>query len=150
MKAILQNPETTLLGKIANIILGLLIIIGWVTIVAHVLPLITNEPRSNYEIAFSWAYVFFACVMAPLTEEVVFRLFPLTLTRKLDDKSKVATILASSIIFGFAHKNGYYSILFQGVMGLVFACVYVKNNYSYWSSVILHSLWNLTCMLHPM
>jgi membrane protease YdiL (CAAX protease family) len=150
MKAILQNPETTLLGKIGNIILGLLIIIGWVSIISHVLPLITGIPQSPGEISFSWAYIFFACIMAPLTEEVVFRLFPLTLVKHSHPNIIIATTLASSILFGYAHKNGYYSILYQGVMGFVFACVYIKNGFSYWSSVVLHGLWNLTCLLHPM
>lgn len=150
MKTILQNPTTSLQGRIVNIILGLLIIIGWVSIVAHVLPLITGDPRSVSDHGFSLSFLFFACILAPITEEMVFRVLPLTLARKLDDKVIVATVLASSIIFGWAHRNGAYSIMFQGVMGFVFACVYIKNGYNYWSSVALHALWNLTCMLHPM
>lgn len=85
--------------------------------------------------------LFFKCVSAPLWEEVVFRYFPLFLVSKLSKDYKIPVILASSAIFGLCHGS-VTNIWVQGVIGLVLASVYIKNGYHYWSSVILHFLWN--------
>ena len=150
MKTLFENPELTLMGRIKNILLGLFAIIIWVPVVSQLLSLLSGIPRMPFEIEFSLEYLFTACLIAPLTEEVIFRLLPLTFVQNQKKDIILTTVIASSVLFGWAHGHGYISILYQGVMGFVFACVYIKNGYNYWSSVILHSLWNLTCLLHPM
>lgn len=89
---------------------------------------------------------FFSCIIAPLWEELVFRHAPLQITKKLNQVLNVdftwPVIFISSAIFGWGHGQQAVSILIQGVMGVVFSIVYIRNNYSYWSSTVLHFLWN--------
>jgi len=83
-----------------------------------------------------------ACVMAPLWEELFFRAAPLQLIRS-SQINPFYVIVITSVIFGLSHGS-VYNIFFQGVYGVVFSYLYIRNNYDYWSSVILHSLWNLS------
>ena len=123
---------------------------------------------------------FRACVLAPLWEEVVFRVLPIGLALVLISIAtmlvKVLTLLGriygetarptditpfpiihtklpvnlllwtclgiSSIIFGLMHGD-VMNLLFQGVTGLLFAWLFLKNNCSYASVVAAHSLWNI-------
>jgi membrane protease YdiL (CAAX protease family) len=92
---------------------------------------------------------FFACVMAPLWETFVFIIFPLwcarIITRGADPRTQKMTIwvfaVFASIIFGLAH-NGVISILIQGVGGMMYCWLFLRNNRSYWSPVFAHSIWN--------
>lgn len=84
---------------------------------------------------------FFACIVAPFAEEVLFRV-PLRVFKSVKNKDMLPWAAAfSSIIFGLMHQ-GSLSLLIQGVMGFVFTIVYIRNGYSYLSSVFLHFLWN--------
>jgi len=96
-----------------------------------------------------WILFFLACIMAPLWEEIVFRYFPLRLAQAIEkavapEQPKINLVLPAvmftSVIFGLVHGS-VFNILFQGVSGILLAWVFLKNN-SYWSAVILHSLWN--------
>lgn len=101
------------------------------------------------------SFLFFSCILAPLVEEFMFRHFPLQTLKLIPfpnessrTKAIMLVVLMSSLIFGLMHGNGWDSVLIQGVTGLGFSYVYLKNNYSYWSSVITHSLYNLMCLLY--
>lgn len=97
--------------------------------------------------------LFYACICAPIFEELLYRHAPLQVLKQYTDQNTAKglnlttlTVLVSSVIFGLIHGKGYNSILMQGFVGLGFAIVYLRNGYSYWSAVLCHSLYNLTWM----
>ncbi len=126
--------------------------IGQNTLYANLLTGTLGQPPSI-------GMVFFlACVLAPLWEEVAFRVFPIFLARKLTpnepiewcassgaDRGRLSFLFwaccFSSIIFGLMHGS-VINILFQGMGGFLFSWLYLKNNCSYWSAVAAHGLWN--------
>ena len=81
-----------------------------------------------------------ACIYAPIVEEFIFRVGPISLVK---DKPKLMfpVVILSSALFGWLHY-GAASLPIQGVLGVVLAAIYIKNGYSYWSSVLLHAMWN--------
>jgi membrane protease YdiL (CAAX protease family) len=89
------------------------------------------------------------CIFAPICEELVFRHFPIQLMKSLGKKElMLPTILFTSVIFGWCHlKLTPIAPALQGVMGLILSVLYIKNNYSYWSAVTLHFMWNFTCLM---
>jgi membrane protease YdiL (CAAX protease family) len=91
---------------------------------------------------------FFSVIFAPLWEELAFRHAPYLIAKKLNESLKVnftwPIMILSSVIFGWGHGLGPISLLIQGVAGLALSYAYLKNNYSYWSSVIVHALWNFS------
>lgn len=84
-----------------------------------------------------------ALILAPLIEELIFRVAPIGLVKDRPDLI-LPTIILSSALFGYLH-NGAMSWMVQGVFGFVLSLIYLKNNRSYWSVVFLHFLWNLYC-----
>jgi len=102
------------------------------------------------------AMFFFACVLAPLWEEAVFRYAPFKIARSLESVSSCElfgylpkttclfpAMVMSSIIFGLMH-GGVVNIMFQGFTGMFLAWVMVKSGYPY--AVLAHSLWNFMLM----
>lgn len=90
---------------------------------------------------------FFGCIIAPLIEEILFRHLPLQVIRATKkEELLVPTILFTSVVFGLMHE-GAASIPIQGVFGLIASIVYLKNGYSYISSVALHAIWNTSLLL---
>lgn len=94
--------------------------------------------------------LFFSCICAPIFEELIFRHIPLQTAKLIYDPSTakglkltMLTVMMSSFIFGWGHGHGWNSVLIQGVCGVVFSYIYLKNNYSYWSAVLAHSIYNL-------
>lgn len=148
MKFVLENPETTFVGKFKNILLGMFLCIAWIALVISVQTFFDPVPKAQYELTLPiiLQYIFWSCMMAPLTEELIFRHAPLKIASLVSKEAVLPVILASSVIFGICHHHGYLSVIKQGVLGFVFACVYIKNGYSYWSSITLHSMWNLYCL----
>ena len=92
---------------------------------------------------------------APFLEEVLFR--GLVCNLASDDRGKlrprgVMMVLAGSfILFGFVHGYGYFSIMLQGVGGLLLARLWFRNGpsqkASYFSCVSAHSLYNISVVL---
>jgi hypothetical protein len=152
----ISTPETTFLGKLRNIGLAFTICLFWVafiewfiTTIYHIgspygSQLVPFEPPSKLH------EFFFACIVAPLWEELAFRHAPLQIGKRLSTtfgtEVVIPMVYISSAIFGWAHGQGAVSILIQGVMGFIFALVYLKNGYSYKSSVLLHAMWNFMVM----
>lgn len=129
------------------ILLGFSIILIWATLMNLFLPWLMLQPSIVSQL-------FFSCLMAPFLEEILFRVYPFQLLHSIPFKSEATklkmtflTAIFSSLVFGFIHGAGWISVLKQGVMGTVFSAVYLKTNKSYLSVVILHSLWNLYCIL---
>lgn len=87
---------------------------------------------------------FYAIIFAPLWEELAFRYAPITIAKNLGKENLWPTIVGMSCFFGWIHYSNPESILLQGVIGLILSVLYIKNGYSYWSSVIVHALYNLT------
>lgn len=85
-----------------------------------------------------------ACILAPLWEEVVFRVLPIQILKKTNTLDSLGpyVIVACSAIFGVIH-GGDENVFIQGVLGLLFSYVYIKNDFSYKSAVLCHMLWNV-------
>jgi hypothetical protein len=164
----LSRPTETVSGKIGNVIAAFSLNVIWIIFIVAVLSAVMpwmkplgfampkRMPTPNY--------IFFTIIMAPLWEELAFRVAPYKIARWFESlMSKVdqilykeravkygtakftlmlQVILMAIIIFGWGHGNGTISLLVQGMGGLFLSIVYIKNNYSYWSSVALHAMWN--------
>lgn len=97
-------------------------------------------------IPFSMTKFFSFCVLAPIWEEALFRYAPIEFVRRTTTAEKfkelqMPLVILISIVFGWMHGS-VQNIWIQGVSGLGLGWVYIKNDFSYKSSVILHSLWN--------
>jgi len=85
--------------------------------------------------------------IAPLGEELIFRLIPISLfsvllkNTELFKETKWYIVAIIAAIFGYIH-GGFYNIYIQGVAGFFFGWVYIKNGMSYWSAVATHFLYN--------
>lgn len=142
MKYILENRETKLAGKVRNIIIAFILLFVWINIMYHLLQKVRNPELFSFTSPSIWYNLLTCCILAPLWEELVFRVAPISIAKSAGKQYIFPTIIISSFIFGSLHLNSPHPILFQGVMGFVFSLVYIKNNYSYWSAVVLHSMWN--------
>ena len=99
------------------------------------------------------ALVVRAVVLAPLIEEHLFRCFPLfflicfpVLDKRASARLLLEGVLFSSILFGLMHGSAW-NVALQGVMGVVLCWVYLKNNLSRWSPIIVHALYNLAAII---
>lgn len=146
----------SIIEKIKNILVMLMLQLLWVSGIVIFFRWFLDQPDPTPQYYNVPVYLLFACILAPLFEELFFRVIPLE-THKLitqnssetvKSKSLLLTVLLSSFLFGWAHGITFHSLLVQGVGGLCLSYVYIKNGYSYWSSVTLHALWNLICMVH--
>jgi membrane protease YdiL (CAAX protease family) len=97
------------------------------------------------------AVIFFACIFAPLWEELAFRFVPLKIARFVqpqgnlkDSEIVLPVMIGTSIIFGLAHGS-VVNILMQGVSGMSLAWVMIKSGYKY--SVLTHAMWNFMLMI---
>jgi membrane protease YdiL (CAAX protease family) len=138
----LGERANSLGSKIKNIITGFGIYLIWVTLISGIFKYLYSLPTP------AALNVFMACIVAPLWEELVFRVAPLQIAKGFGEKYLIPVIIISSAIFGWGHGEGTYSILIQGVLGAVLSWVYIKNNYSYWSVVAVHAMWNALCYLY--
>ena len=148
----LNYPTKKFKNKVINILIGYFILFIWIYLADKLINFLDPPPTALFDssspddttpskIALLSEF-FFAVILAPLWEELAFRHAPALIAKALGEKLLMPIIIISSIIFGWEHGHGPESLLLQGVMGFIFFSVYVKNNYSYWSSVTLHSLWN--------
>lgn len=89
---------------------------------------------------------FFSCIIAPLWEEIIFRLLPLKAILLAPEKYKNGMLgvvaISASIIFGYLHF-GPISILIQGIGGALYCWLYLRNK-SILSPMIAHAIWNFT------
>lgn len=100
-------------------------------------------------------YFFIFLATAAISEEIVFRFFPLHIVVEIIKNPRVVLIVAIivSIIFGYLHGN-WQKIFLQGITGFVLSCVYLKCGgfQKRWlkalaASSLTHILFNLTLAL---
>ncbi len=142
--------------KVLNIVTAFCAITIWAVFISTILstlapfvsPIELGAPNGFP----SASYIYSSLIRAPLWEELYFRWAPLTIALvagralKVKEKFIIPTMVLSSVYFGLGHSMSPDAIAFHAVMGFVFAMLYVKNNYSYWSSVTLHFMWNAFCL----
>lgn len=135
--------------KIKNIIFGYVLCLVWILIVDYFFSQIGYFPvEEESEQSDSFYYiVFMLCIWAPLWEEALYRYGPITIAKSIGNQYVMPVVIMSSCIFGWGHGESHDGVLIQGVLGFIFSIVYIKNNYSYLSSVFLHSWYNLTLLI---
>jgi membrane protease YdiL (CAAX protease family) len=149
MLKFILNPEKTVFGKIRNIGFVFTINIIWICLILTFLhkidpdSIITVFPQRMDIEDTPTSLFFFACIVAPIWEEAAFRYAPITIAKNFGEQYLLPVIVISSVLFGWGHGFGPVSLLIQGVAGFLFSLLYIKNNYSYISTVISHFLWNL-------
>lgn len=136
-----KPEEATFVQKVKNLFAMILLNLIWVVFVIQMYQYLIPrglpgmpDPRNDFQV------FFWACLIAPFWEELVFRYLP----RKIGDvapKLMVPMIIVSSILFGLIH-SGVPSILIQGVIGFSFFWLYMKNGSIVWT-MLAHALWNL-------
>lgn len=155
-KAIKQPFESLLLtpgkqqlsGKITNIILCWGAITLWLIISKWALSFV---PYPIFHLNVSYIGRFdgndfaYSCIFAPLIEEVMFRAAPIEILRRtgLLKQIGIPVILFISIVFGLMHGDAS-RVFVQGICGLALSWLYIKNGFSYASTVTVHFLWNFT------
>jgi len=147
-KQYIAEPEDTLLGKVRNIMLGVVFYIGWIELMfwlyKNLIPEFSYLGNVGEASPESWIYTFLsACILAPLIEEALYRL-PLSIANNMNIKGIVLyTAIISSVLFGRIHWGEDWTVPWQGVAGIFFCYVYIKNGYSYISTVTMHFIINL-------
>lgn len=152
---IIKSPPTSLKSKLKVIFFAYLLMLIWM-IGIHYFINWMNPPTLSSDESLSDSFtpipilyqIFFGCIFAPLWEELIYRHSAALVVKALkNDDLMLPVILISSAIFGWGHGFGPESLLRQGVGGLIFFYVYLKNGRSYWSSVLLHAMWNTGLMV---
>lgn len=95
--------------------------------------------------------IFMALVFAPVVEEAIFRMLPLTfVVGRHPDKIRAVVIVICGIFFGMAHGHPL-KVFIQGFLGMMLGFLYVKNHNSqfkaYLSCVIVHAMYNYTILM---
>lgn len=85
-----------------------------------------------------------AVIIAPIVEEFLYRYVPLKIAKNYFRKNIITIAIASSVIFGL-HHGSVLNIPIQGVFGLLFTWVYIRNGLPY--AILSHALWNLYCFI---
>lgn len=150
-KRFLQGSETSLFGKFKNILFGAVFYLFWSSIVLFLYKKFIPEFNLITLQFFhpSQIYTFISsCILAPVVEEIIFRFFPLELAKILKVEGlTIIFIILSSVIFGLIHTGGKFAVPVQGIAGLLFCYVYIKNGYSLISSILMHFIINFYCFL---
>lgn len=91
-------------------------------------------------------FAFSVLVIAPITEEFLFRATPITITTYFTDNQLVLwiAIVASSALWGWLHPYPY-GIISIGALGIPLSMLYIR--YGYASSVAAHMAWNTIVLL---
>lgn len=127
--------------KVANVVVGFGVSYLWVVLLSLLFK--SLGVYSSVGAPANLAVMFLmSVVIAPIWEEAVFRVSLVGLTEHLPSQFLMPIMIASSCLFGWLH-GGVMNVFFQGIVGFVIACVYVKNGYCYKSAVAVHALYNL-------
>lgn len=116
--------------------------------VSVTLALGSSATIAQFMLTHPLALLFSSLVFAPVVEEIVFRLVPISLVRGAHpDKVKAVILLFSGVLFGLVHGSPY-RIAAQGVLGVLLGYLYLKNGpnqyMSYFSCVAVHAAYNFT------
>lgn len=85
------------------------------------------------------------CIVSPLWEEAAYRYGPLSIAKQLGPAYIQPIAVMVSLFFGWGHNLGISGIIYQGVFGLFLSYLYIERGYK--QCVLLHSMWNLSCLL---
>lgn len=129
-------------------ILGLLAYILGTLIMANISGMPESADVSNYEYLHNNIFMLILTIcgvyiVSSFGEEVIYRAFLINRISELglDSKyGKMATVLISAVIFGFAHYEwGPTGIVSTGFMGLVMGIFYMKFKKKLWILVLAHA-----------
>jgi len=95
--------------------------------------------------------LFFVLFFAPVVEEAIFRMLPLTIVKNSrPDVVRAVVIVVCGIAFGWAHGSPL-NVFIQGAGGMILGWLYLKNSRnqltSYLSCVIVHAMYNFTVVM---
>lgn len=99
---------------------------------------IVEALNNNYIIIF-----FLACIVAPLSEEIIFRGFIFKIIRQKYSTS--IAIIINSFLFGIIHLSPS-AIIPASILGAALSIIRIKTN-SVYGSIIIHSLHNLFALI---
>ncbi len=97
----------------------------------------TNPVAAGVEADGLWITLIFACIIAPIMEEIFFR--KIVCDRLLPLGESYAVFL-SAAIFGLIHQN-FYQFAYAFFIGAIFALIYVKTG-KLWYTMVYHSIIN--------
>jgi len=94
--------------------------------------------------------IFMGLVFAPVFEEMVFRMLPLTFViGQSPEKQRAVQLAICGVLFGIAHGSPM-NVFIQGFVGYMLGRLYVKNHNSqfaaYISCVFVHAAYNFTVL----
>lgn len=87
--------------------------------------------------------LFMAVIIAPVTEEILFRWLPVRFADQAPRRLFVPIIVLSQFIFGYIHGAGGLSLMIQGLGGFLMCWLYIRNGRNLWWTISYHMLWNL-------
>lgn len=140
MEELLKPQQSNWIGKLMTVGLIYSLLLLWTSLISFGYSIVWPRPPVEFSYP-SAATIFTGLLIAPLVEEIVYRLGPITVARHFN-LSLLPVILVSSVMFAEIHAGGYFAIPIQGVAGLGLSAVYARHGY--WPSVILHTMWNFT------
>ena len=142
MLKLLGAPSESLADQSKNIATAFVFKLAWYSLMMSFVRFLATDQVGEVPVELEF---FMACIWAPIWEETVFRLGPLKLAEALGEKTLVPIIIISSAVFGWLHGNGPFSVMLQGVSGVVYCLLFLKHG-NIWSCMILHSMWNTYVM----
>ncbi|SHI41383.1 hypothetical protein SAMN02745181_0070 [Rubritalea squalenifaciens DSM 18772] len=89
-----------------------------------------------------------ACIVAPLCEEIIFRGYLYSVTKRYT--GPIFAAICTGVLFGAVHGE-VWSFIPLSILGIILACVYEFTG-SLWSSILTHALFNGVStfyMTHP-
>lgn len=136
---------------------GVNLLVGFISITAQIIfehfnlideikPIISEEDLRSWNAILSVLIVI--VVFAPMTEEALFRLLPISAVFLICGKKNKfilwPVIILSSIVFGRIHGS-WHNVFIQGLGGIVLSVAFLKGGYV--SSVIAHAVFNFVILV---
>ena len=88
------------------------------------------------------------CVVAPLTEEPVFRALVLLCLLPMFDRQRWQLLILSALIFTACHTTpSYLNLIATTIGGAIYAAFFLRTR-SLSGSIILHAVWNAVTFIH--
>lgn len=147
------QPKPERKNSTGTVVLGVLFVLGCGAVISILQNLVfsflpindvsweqTEEALSSMSLG---VQIISTVILAPIVEELMFR--GMILNRLMSKFPKWAAVLVSAIAFGALHMNWTQGI-FAGLVGIVFAMVYVKTR-SLWLCIFAHAANNLWATL---
>lgn len=152
------SPALSFKQKAGNFIALFVVENLWVyafmTLILFLWPMMGLAPSDPMEEFFNAMFgptpqflFFVTVILAPITEEIIFRWFPLKVADALPRKLFIPFLVFSQFIFGYAHGLGPIQIMIQGLGGFGMMWLYVRNGRHLGWTISYHILWNLCVTL---